>query len=99
MLFRSKLVIWEELDKLKKKDYKYYHYSNKIDGTRDKDGYWIDSSRIFSDENIYYEDEDNMMFLILYNSEVDDKVKKMSREDILNQNWNYTKFIKKGLNI
>jgi len=93
----GKLVIWEELDKLKKQNYKYYHYSNKIDGTRDKDGYWVDSSRIFSDEKIDYDDEDNMMFLIIYNSGVDDKVKKMSEKEILNQNWNYTKFIKRGL--
>jgi len=95
----GKLVIWEELDKLQKNNYKYYHYSNKIDGTRDKDGYWVDSSRIFSDEKINYDDEENMMFLIIYNSGVDDKVKKMSKKEILNQNWNYTKFIKRGLRI
>ncbi len=95
----GKLVIWEELDKLKNKNYKYYHYSNKIDGTRDKDGYWVDSSRIFSDEKIAYDKENNMMFLIIYNSEVDDKFKKMSKNEILNQNWNYTKFIKKSLDI
>jgi hypothetical protein len=30
---------------------------------------------------------------------VHDEFKKMSRTDILNKNWNYTKFIKKSLNI
>jgi hypothetical protein len=94
----GKMIIWEELDKMMKDGYKYYHYNNDINGIRDKDGYWVDSSRIFSDEKIEYNNEKDMIFLVLYNSGITDQIKKMSREDILRQDWNYTKFIKRGLN-
>ena len=95
----GKNIIWEELDKLKKEDYTYYHYPNTIDGTRDKYGRWVTSDRIFSNIPIDYDDEENMMFLIIYNSVVNDKIKTMSREEILNKDWNYSKFIKKSLNL
>lgn len=95
----GKLVIWNELDKLMKDGYSYYHYPNTIDGTRDIDGLWVDSSRIFSDENIKYDNEENMMFLILYNSEIDDFIKKLSKNELLNKNWLYSKFIKKSLTL
>lgn len=96
----GKMVIWKELDNLiKTQNYKYFHYPNKIDGTRDRDGKWVTSDRIFSDEKIDYEDEMNMIFLIIYNSETNDDIKKMSKNDILLKNWNYSKFIKKSLSI
>lgn len=95
----GKLVIWEELDKLIKDGYTYYHYPNTIDGTRDVDGLWVDSSRIFSNENIKYDNEENMMFLILYNSEIDDSIKQLSENELLNKNWSYSKFIKKSLEL
>jgi phosphorylcholine metabolism protein LicD len=93
----GKFVIWNELENLIKDDYKYYHYPNTVDGTRDINGDWVTSDLIFSNEKIKYDDEQNMMFLIIYNSELDDKFKKMSKNDILNQDWNYSKFIKKSL--
>jgi hypothetical protein len=94
----GKMVIWKELKKLiSNENYTYYHYPNKIDGTRDKNGYWITSNRIFSDKEINYEDEDNMMFLILYNSNIGDNIKKMSKERLLSEKNNYVKFINKGL--
>lgn len=95
----GKMVIWKELNKLEKSGYKYYHYSNTIDGTRDKYGQWVTSDRIFSNNNIEYDDEDNMLFLIVYNSDVNDDIKKATRENILNKDCNYTKFIKKSLNL
>lgn len=93
----GKLVIWEELKKLEQNNYEYYHYPNSIDGTRDKDGNWITDDEIFSNKKIDYDDEKNMMFLILYNSEMSNDIKKMSRNDILNKDWNYTRFIKRAL--
>lgn len=95
----GKYVIWEELDKLRNKNYSYYHYSNIIDGTRDKNGEWVDSDRIFSNEHIEYDDENNMIFLIIYNSDIDDNIKTMTKEEIINKDWNYSKFIKKSLSI
>ena len=95
----GKFVIWEELNKLKKEDYTYYHYPNNIDGTRDKYGSWVNSDRIFSNQPIEYDDENNMMFLIVYNSDVNNDIKKMSRSEILNKKCNYSNFIKKSLEL
>jgi hypothetical protein len=95
----GKLIIWEELNKLiNNENYKYYHYPNTIDGTRDISGTWVDSDRIFSNEKINYDNEDNLMFMIIYNSEVNDDIKKMTRDELLMQDFNYTKFIKRALN-
>jgi len=94
----GKVVIWEELDKLiKTTNYKYFHYPNKIDGSRDKNGNWIDSNIIFSNQHIDYEDEKNMMLYVFYSSEMDKNIKKLSANELLNKDWNYTKFLKRAL--
>ncbi len=96
----GKLIIWEELDKLiKNKNYKYFHYPNTIDGTRDKFGNWVTSEKLFSNDVIEYDDEDNLFFVVLYNSETTNNIKKIDKKKLLNYNCNFTKFIKKSLNI
>ena len=95
----GKLVIWEELKILmKEKDYKYFHYPNKVDGTRDVNGRWIDTNIVFSNEKINYEDEANMMFYVFYNSEMPKELKTISEKELLEKDWNYTKFMKRALN-
>lgn len=93
----GKLVIWDELNILIKNGYKYYHYFNKVDGSRDKYGLWIHSDIAFSNQKIIYEDEDNMMFFVVYNSGISKNIKELSEEEILNKDWNFTKFIKKSI--
>ena len=94
----GKVVIWEELHNLiLTKKYKYYHYDPKFDGTRDKDGEWIDSTIIFSNQHINYEDEKNMIFYVFYSSGMDDQVKRLSESELLSKDWNYTKFLKRAL--
>ena len=93
----GKKIIWEELQKLMSNGYQYYHYNPKYDGSRDINGYWINSDIIFSDIKIEYENIDNMLVYVFYNSDTSNKLKKLSKEELLNKNWNYTKFIKKGL--
>jgi phosphorylcholine metabolism protein LicD len=94
----GKIIIWEEIDKLVRNDnYKYYHYSNKIDGTRDVNGYWVHSDRIISSEHIQYDDEKNMMFYILYNSNLPDKIKNMSKSELLNSDMNLSRFYRRAL--
>jgi hypothetical protein len=66
---------------------------------RDKKGYWVTSDRVFSEEPIDYDDENNFMFYVFYNSEVRNKIKDLSKEELLNKNWNFTKYIKKALKI
>jgi uncharacterized protein YuzB (UPF0349 family) len=69
----GKLIIWEELDNLiKNNNYKYFHYPNTFDGSRDTMGRWVHMGRLFSDENIKYDDENNLLFVLLYNSDLDD---------------------------
>ena len=94
----GKLVIWEELQKLiQYNNYKYFHYPNKVDGSRDKHGRWIHSDIIFSNMPIEYEDEANLMFFVFYNSDMTPEIKRMSQHDFLEKDWNYTKFLKRGL--
>lgn len=93
----GKLLIWEELKNID--DYDYYHYPNKFDGTRDKDGNWITNDIIFSNRTINYEDENNMIFFIMYNSLISDMLNNMSESELLSKDWNYTKFLKKGLHL
>lgn len=94
----GKEILWKELEKLINiYSYKYIHYPNKIDGSRDKDGLWVDSNRVFSNENIEYEDEENMMFFVFYNSDTTDDIKKLSAEELLNKDYNFTKFLKRAL--
>lgn len=93
----GKMVLWEELEKLANNDdYKYYHYPSTIDGTRDSDGAWVTNDRIFSNEPIKYTND--LLFFTVYNSGIGSNVKKLTREQILNKNWNFTKYINIGLN-
>ena len=95
----GKYIIWEELDYLiNNEEYKYYHYSNDFDGTRDIDGNWIETSYLFSNKPIKYRFFDKLIFIILYNSQMDDH-KELKESDILNSNTNISKFIKKSLEI
>lgn len=93
----GKYLIWEELKKVE--DYEYYHYDNKFDGTRDRLGKWVTTKRIFSDLQIDYDNEDDLIFFTLYNSELSDDIKKLSVNDLLSTNWNVSKFLKRGLHI
>ena len=94
----GKLVIWSELKYLiKNQDYEYFHYDNKIHGSRDKNGKWINSDIAFSNVPIDYEDEQNMLFFVFYNSDLSDNIKQISEKDLLEKDWNITKFIKRGL--
>ena len=94
----GKMVIWEELSKLiEKEKYVYFHYPNKVDGSRDINGEWVSSNIVFSNQKVKYEDEENMMFFVFYSSNMEDNVKKMSENELLSKDWLFTKFLKKAL--
>jgi hypothetical protein len=94
----GKAIIWMELDKLiKNNKYKYHHYPNSIDGTRDKNGKWIFNDNFFSNEDLEYEDPEKMLFVVLYNSGISKNILNMTKDDLLNLDCNYTKFIKNAL--
>jgi hypothetical protein len=96
----GKFIIWEELDKLiKNNNYKYFHYPNTFDGTRDVDGRWVYMGRLFSKEKIIYDDEENLLFVVLYNSDLDDfdkTYRDKTKEELLKLNINFTKYYKKS---
>jgi phosphorylcholine metabolism protein LicD len=94
----GKILIWEELDNLFKQEYEYYHYPNTIDGTRDKEGKWVTTTRLFSNEKIEYDNEKDMLFCVYYNSS-DININKLTKNEILSKDWNITRFIKKSLQI
>jgi len=92
----GKFVIWEVLDEFKNINYKYkyFHYDNSFDGTRDKYGKWVFNDRLFSNKQIDYLHW-NMFFIMVYNSEMKDlKYKKF--DDL--KNTNFYNFINKSLN-
>ena len=96
----GKLVIWEELDDLiKNHNYKYHHYPNKIDGSRDRNGIWIHSDIVFSNQKIDYEEEENMIFYVFYNHEMPKEVKTMTEQELIHQDWNYSKFLRRSLKL
>ncbi len=96
----GKLIIWKELENLiNNQDYEYYHYKNKFDGTRDKNGNWVTTDIMFSDQKVEYDlnKDEKMLFYILYNSEIKPEIKNMSEKEILATDWNVSKYIKQGL--
>jgi hypothetical protein len=94
----GKAIIWMELDKLiKNNKYKYHHYPNSIDGTRDKNGKWIFNDNFFSNEDLEYDDPEKMLFVVLYNSEISKNIMNMTKDDLLKLDCNFTKFIKTAL--
>ena len=97
----GKFIIWEELDKLiKNNNYKYFHYPNIFDGTRDVNGRWVTMGRLFSNNEIIYDDESNLLFVVLYNSDLDDfdkSYRDKSREELLKLDINFTKYYKKSI--
>jgi len=95
----GKPIIWSELDDLiKNHSYEYYQYPIKLDGSRDKYGNWISSDILFSNQKIEYEDEQNLMFVVYYNSLIRDNVKKMTESELLNTDWNIVRFLRKSFN-
>jgi hypothetical protein len=95
----GKKIIWEEIEKLHRYGYTYYHYHSDYDGTRDSDGRWVTMNRMFSNKNIQYTNPEKLLFIVLYNSDAIDEYKKMKMEDILLSKTNISKYIKKSLNI
>jgi len=99
----GKLAIWEVLEQLiKNENYKYFHYDSEKIGTRDIDGRWITNDMLVSNTRIKFMNEDNLFFIVFYNSDaekiLDNYFRNKTKEDLLNDNTNISYFIKKGYN-
>lgn len=96
----GKNAIWHVMDQLiKEEDYQYYQYDCTYDGTRDINGKWITSDMVFSNKTIEYDNERNFLVYVFYNTGMDDNIKKMTRNELLNKKWNFTKYLKKSLKL
>jgi hypothetical protein len=52
---------------------------------------------VFSNEMIEYDNERNFLVYVFYNTGMDNNIKKMSRNELLNKKWNFTKYLKRAL--
>lgn len=96
----GKYIIWEALYELKQTGYDYYHYPSEYDGTRDKNGIWLDTNRHFSEDEIALIDENKLFFVFLTNSGINEYqpwVKNAKRDDILFGKYWVSKMFRKSL--
>ena len=99
----GKNLIWKELDKLRQKNYDYYHFPASSDGSRDNRGEWIAPDLIFN-RDIKLMDEKELLFVFLANSYYcgdDPKYNwfcEMSKDKILNDSLYISKLFNKSLN-
>ena len=99
----GKLAIWEILNQLiENENYKYFHYDSEKIGTRDIDGRWITNDMLVSNNKIKFKNEDNLFFIVFYNSDaekiLDNYFRNKTKEDLLKDNTNISYFIRKGYN-
>lgn len=98
----GKYILWDALKELKKDGYNYYHFSSEYDGTRDSDGYWLDTNRHFSEKEIKLIDETKPFFIFLTNAGINKYqpwVKTCKRDDLLHGKYWVSKMFRKALNI
>jgi hypothetical protein len=101
----GKKVIWEELSKLRKKNYNYYHFDSSFDGSRLKNGRWMRPHYYFnSDNKLLDEDKLHVIFLSnhdissgLINRDIYDPFLKLSRNELLKQEYWLSKMFRKSL--
>jgi len=94
----SKTIIWKELRNLiNNHKYEYYHYPTNVDSSRNKYGELISSNIMFSNKSIHYDNPDNIMFHVFYNSLLSNNIKNMSEDELMSTDWNFSKFIHKSL--
>ncbi len=66
----GKIVIWQALDDLRPQGYDYYHFTSEYDGTRDINRNWVHTPNFFKNDPTNLLDENKVMFVVLYNSEI-----------------------------
>ena len=98
----GKLIIWDCIDKLQaSQNYKYYHFSSYVDGTRDKAGNWIAPDVIF--EKDFDVDTNKLLFMMLANSYYCGNDTKYNwfcgktKSEILNSNYYVSKIFRLAL--
>jgi mannosyltransferase OCH1-like enzyme len=93
----GKDVIWEKIDTLENMfQYEYYHFDSKYSGNRTSDGDWITYDYHYSTQDMKL-DESELIFFVLYNSNIPTELKKLSRKDLLSSNINISRIFRKAI--
>lgn len=79
--------------------YKYYHYSDDIDGTKDFYGRFVSMSRIFSSTPIKYKNPQNILFIAMSNYHISNmyNIKQLTEAQLLKGPSNFAFFIQESL--
>ncbi len=94
----GKVLLSKVLKKLKKTEsYEYYHYENNIDGTKEASGKMITMDMMFSSKEIIYDHPEQILFITLYGSAMDDDIKMLTEEQLLKANINFARLVKISL--
>jgi hypothetical protein len=107
----GKKVIWEELSKLRKDNYEYYHYDSSFDGSRLKNKRWMSAEYYFNQDNELL-NENNLLVIFLANRDISgpsptnnsyknlfEQFLKLSKKKILQQNYWLAKMFRKSLSV
>lgn len=84
---------------IEKQDYRYYHYDNSMDGTKEKSGEFVMMDKMFSSDEIIYKDPHKQLFIALYGSAMDPDLKILTEEELLSADTNFSRFTKISLEI
>ncbi len=98
----GKDLIQKTLIPLIQRGYRYYHYANDVDGTRDIFGNFVTTARIFSNHKIKFKDINKLLFIFTSNETINLTIKEyltMSEEQQLKEKTNFSLFIKKSLEL
>jgi hypothetical protein len=94
----GKHVIWSCMREIK--DYEYFHFDSRYDGSRDVNGKWIDSHVHFGKKRVKLLDEDRLFFVFLANSGVEKDfpgVKDWTKDRLLNADMWVSDMFRKSL--
>jgi hypothetical protein len=98
----GKIIIWKSLEDLKPFGYDYYHFKSDRDGTRDINKGWIHSPNFFDTNDTEFINENNLLFVVMYNSEISNNknyhwIKTCDESRLLNGNEWLCKLYRKAL--
>jgi hypothetical protein len=100
----GKLLIWNSIDELQKEiNYKYYHYNSSVDGSRDKNGTWINVDNHIDQKYTELLNDQNLFVVFLENNKFMGKDNKynwfsnLNKKQILEGPWWISELFRRSL--
>ena len=101
----GKVVLWRNIDELLKEgNFMYYQYPSAFDGSRDKDGVWVNVDNHISKDKTELIDKEKLFFVFLENNKFmgnDDKYNwfsKLTKNEVLNGDYWISQLFRDSLN-